>query len=38
LKGTIREKTGGILDGLLGGGEEKDGEKKGGLLKRLGIK
>ena len=38
VKGTIREKAGKVLDGLLGGERETDGEKKGGLLKRLGIK
>ena len=38
VKGTIREKVGDVLNDLLGGKEEKDGEKKGGLLKRLGIK
>ncbi len=38
VKGTIREKAGEVLDDLLGGNEETGGEKKGGLLKRLGIK
>ena len=38
VKGTIREKAGQVLDDLLGGNDETDGEKKGGLLKRLGIR
>jgi len=37
VKGTIKQEAGKLLDEILGS-EDEDGEKKGGLLKRLGIR